>query len=118
MGCRQTIESLIPRVEGLAKSLNQPVPEDEIREQARREVLKRYPRDFLRDQDLADVHNPPPRKLEVVLQDLIPLAKRGKVTRFLNSVEDVDKLGGLAEDIRDAMMDYQVCSQSARSHPT
>ena len=49
------------------------------------------------------------RKLDNVLQDLIPLAERGKITRFLNSVEDVDKLGGLVEDIRDAMMDYQVC---------
>ena len=50
------------------------------------------------------------RKLEVVLQDLIPLTKRGKVTRFLNSTDDVNRLGGLAEDIRDAMMDYQVRS--------
>jgi len=30
------------------------------------------------------------------------------VTRFLNSAKDVDKLSGLVEDIRDAMMDYQV----------
>ena len=51
------------------------------------------------------------RKLDDVLQDLIPLAEEGKITRFLNSAEDVDKLGGLVEDIRDAMMDYQVCPQ-------
>ena len=49
------------------------------------------------------------RKLDKVLKDLIPLAERGKVTRFLNSAEDVDKLGGLIEDIHEAMMDYQVC---------
>ena len=49
------------------------------------------------------------RKLDKVLQDLIPLAERGMVTRFLNSTEDSDKLSGLVEDIRDAMMDYQVC---------
>ena len=49
------------------------------------------------------------RKLDKVLQDLIPLAERGKVTRFLSSTEDVDKLSGLVEDIHDAMMDYQVC---------
>jgi len=49
------------------------------------------------------------RKLDKVLQDLIPLVEQGKVMRFLNNAEDVDKLGGLVEDIRDAMMDYQVC---------
>ena len=49
------------------------------------------------------------RKLDKVLQDLIPLAERGKVTRFLNSTEDTGKLSGLVEDIRDAIMDYQVC---------
>ena len=49
------------------------------------------------------------RKLDKVLQDLIPLVEQGKVMRFLNNAEDVDKLGGLVEDICDAMMDYQVC---------
>jgi len=55
------------------------------------------------------------RKLDKVLKDLIPLAERGKVTRFLNSAEDVDRLWGLAEDIRDAMMDYQVCAQNSHT---
>ena len=58
------------------------------------------------------------RKLEIVLRDLVPLATRGKDTRFLNSAEDVDRLGSLAEDIRNVMIDYQVSLQSARSHPT
>ena len=49
----------------------------------------------------------------MVLQDLRPLAERGKVTRFLNSTEDVDRLSGLVGDIRDATMDYQVCSQNS-----
>ena len=49
------------------------------------------------------------RKLDKVLRDLVPLAERGKVTKFLNSTEDVDRLADLAEDISDAMMDYQVC---------
>jgi len=52
------------------------------------------------------------RKLGDVLQDLILLEQRGKITQFLNSAEDVKKLSGLAEDIRDAMIDYQVCPQS------
>ena len=33
--------------------------------------------------------------------------KQGEATQFLNAAE-VGKLGGLAEDIRDAVMDYQV----------
>ena len=49
------------------------------------------------------------RKLDKVLQDLIPLAERGVVTRFLNSTEDTEKLSSLVEDIHEAMMDYQVC---------
>ena len=43
----------------------------------------------------------------------MPLAKRGKITRFLNGTEDANKLGGLVEDIRDALMDYQVRAQGA-----
>ena len=56
----------------------------------------------------------PSRKLENILQDLIPLEMRGRVTRFVNSVQDADKLSGLVEDIRDAMMDYQVRSLISR----
>ena len=57
------------------------------------------------------------RKLDNVLRDLVPLVERGKVTRFLNSIEDVDRLDDLAEDIRIAMMDYYVSILSTRSHP-
>ena len=42
MANRQTVESLIPRVEGLAESMRTPVPEGEIKERDRRDVLKRY----------------------------------------------------------------------------
>ena len=55
------------------------------------------------------------RKLDNILQDLTPLEQRGKVTQFLNSTEDVNKLSGMVEDIRDAMMDYQVCPWSTCS---
>lgn len=49
------------------------------------------------------------RQLEDILDELEPLAGQGKVEGFFSNVENLDKLGGLAEDIRDAMMDYQVC---------
>ena len=35
------MESLIPRIEGLAKSLCDPIPESEVKEHERREVLRR-----------------------------------------------------------------------------
>jgi len=41
MACRQTIESLIPRVEGLAQSLGVPIPEGEVKEEERRKILER-----------------------------------------------------------------------------
>jgi len=46
MANRQAVESLIPRVEGLAESLRAPVPEGETKEGDRREVLKRYITDY------------------------------------------------------------------------
>jgi hypothetical protein len=53
--------------------------------------------------------------LDDILKDLIPLAQRGKVTRFLNNAEDAEKLSGMVEDIRDAMMEYQVRPQNTCS---
>ena len=38
--------------------------------------------------------------------------KQGNVEGFFNNVKNADKLGGLVEDIRDAVMDYQVCSRN------
>ena len=38
----------------------------------------------------------------------MPLVEQGKVEGFFNNVENADRLGGLVEDIRDAMMDYLV----------
>jgi len=49
------------------------------------------------------------RKLEDIHQDLILLSEQGKVQGFFDNIKNADKLGGLVEDIRDAMMDYQVC---------
>lgn len=56
------------------------------------------------------------RRLEGVRRELTLLIDQGKVAGFFNNVKNADKLGGLTEDIRDAMMDYQVCSQSSYTH--
>ena len=50
------------------------------------------------------------RKLEEILQELEPLVDQGKVAGFFLNVQNSEKLGGLAEDIREAMMEYQVCA--------
>ena len=51
-------------------------------------------------------------KLDGVRRDLASLGEQGKIEGFFNNVENADKLGGLVEDIRDAVMDYQVCIAS------
>ena len=50
------------------------------------------------------------RKLEDIHQDLVTLGSQGKTKGFFNNVENADKLGSLVEDVRDAMVDYQVCA--------
>ena len=49
------------------------------------------------------------RKLQNVRRDLLPLEKQGKAEGFFKNTKNSGKLTGLAEDIRDAMMEYQVC---------
>ena len=48
------------------------------------------------------------RKLNNVLRELELLAEQGKAVGFFNNIDNADKLWGLVEDIRDAVMDYQV----------
>ena len=52
------------------------------------------------------------RKLEGVHQELILLGQQGKTKGFFNNMENAEKLGGLVEDVRDTMMDYQVCASN------
>ena len=52
------------------------------------------------------------RKLQGVLGDLAPLKAQGTVEGFFTNVENAGKLGGLVEDIRDAIMEYQVWGSS------
>ena len=49
------------------------------------------------------------RKLKDVAVELEKLKKPGKAEGFFKNLKIVDKLNGLIEDIRDAVMDYQVC---------
>ena len=48
------------------------------------------------------------RKLQHARRDLLPLEKQGTVEGFFKNTENSGKLSSLVEDIRDAMMEYQV----------
>ena len=52
------------------------------------------------------------RKLEEIRRELVLLGEQGKTKGFFNNAENAEKLVGLVEDLRDVMMDYQVCSLS------
>ena len=52
------------------------------------------------------------RTLDNVQKELKLLEKQGKVEGFVTNAENAEKLAGLVEDIRDAVMDYQVCGQN------
>jgi len=45
------------------------------------------------------------------------LVEQGRVEGFFNNVKNADKLGDLVEDIRDAVMDYQVRNQNELTSP-
>lgn len=52
------------------------------------------------------------RKLQGFRRDLAVLGEQGIVKGFLMNVENANRLSGLVEDIRDAVMAYQVCSSN------
>ena len=49
------------------------------------------------------------RKLEGIFGDLVQLHNQTKIEGFLNNADNAGRLGGLLGDIRNAVMDYQVC---------
>ena len=48
------------------------------------------------------------RKLEDVRQALDPMTTQKDIAQFLSNVENAQKLNDLVDDIREAVMDYQV----------
>jgi len=57
------------------------------------------------------------RQLGWVLQELKPLVEQGRVEGFFDNTENANKLDGLIEDIREALMDYQVCISNCSCLP-
>ena len=48
------------------------------------------------------------RKLDDVRQVLDPMATRNDIVQFLSNAENAQRLNDLVDDIREAVMDYQV----------
>ena len=58
------------------------------------------------------------RKLRDVDRELALLAGQGKkAAGFLANTENAQRINGLVEDIREVMMDYQVCASNALFFP-
>ena len=58
------------------------------------------------------------RKLRDVDQELTLLAGQGKkAAGFLANTENAQRINGLVEDIREVMMDYQVCTSNTLFFP-
>ena len=106
-GNEQTIEPLARRVKALAESLRSPVSKDDAKEQQRREALERYAFPLQVQSGISRMRVD--RKLEEIYQDLVTLGLQGKARGYFNNAENTEKLNSLVEDIRDVLMDYQVC---------
>ena len=52
------------------------------------------------------------RKLEGVRQGLILPQEQRKLVQFLTNTENAQKINSLVEDIREALIDYQVCASN------
>jgi len=50
------------------------------------------------------------RKLKDVRQTLDPMTTQKDIAQFLSNAENAQKLNDLVDDIREAVMDYQVCT--------
>ena len=52
------------------------------------------------------------RKLEGVRKTLDRMRAQKNLAQFLSNTENAQKLNDLVDDIREAVMDYQVCTES------
>lgn len=50
------------------------------------------------------------RKLEDTHQSLTLPGEQGEAMKFLANIENAQRVNNLVEDIREALIDYQVCS--------
>ena len=55
------------------------------------------------------------RKLEDIYRSLTLPAEQGNVLEFLTNSENTQKINGIVDDIREALMAYQVCMSNYTS---
>lgn len=96
-------------MQSLCGVLVSPVGEDDDAEKARRAEFRRFvslhtdPRQF--------AHHAL-RRLDGVIKKLEPLAEQHALLKFLRNVDNAKLLTGLAQEIANAITDYQVCLPS------
>ena len=56
------------------------------------------------------------RKLEAIGQSMESVTTQEDLVDFLNNPENAQRVNGLVEDVRDALMGYQVRTQTTYSH--
>ena len=111
---KQSIESLAPRVKALAELLCTPAPEGDVREKSRRDTLERYVRtlQYCRLALIMCII----RNLTSIAGELVSLTNQGIVGGFFGNVKNADTLAGLVDDIRDAIIEYQVGPLNPHPH--
>ena len=57
------------------------------------------------------------RELKGVSRELALLARQGKIAGFLANAENAQRINDLVEDIRQVIMDYQVCTSNDSFSP-
>ena len=111
---KRSIESLAPRVNALHELLCTPALEGDVREKSRRGALERYAC-ALKYCELA-LKMRIIRNLKRIAGELVPLTNQGMVEGFFCNAKNLEALGGLVDDIRDAIIEYQVGPLDSHPH--
>ena len=102
----QAIELLTPRVKGLSELFGTPIHPGDVNEKERERKLGRWV-DSLAFECGSDMRII--RKLEDIYQSLTQLSEQGRAMELLTDAKNAQKVNSLVEDIREVLMDYQVC---------
>jgi len=103
------VKDVEQRVQSLYGVLASPIGEDDNREKTRRAELQRF---VFRHAGIHQSTHPTLRRLDGVIKKLEPLAEQHALLKFLRNVDNAKMLTGFAQELADAITDYQVCLPS------
>jgi hypothetical protein len=103
------VKEIERRAQSLSSVLASPVSEGDYAEKGRRAEFRRS---VLVRMSVCQSPYPSPRKLEGVIAKLEPLSDQRTLIRFLRNVDNAKILGGFAQELADAITDYQVRATS------